>query len=94
MEAAIKAAHGAPVDLSGKLLNRLDLSGFDLHGANLQAAKINGCNLAGADFTGTKVARADFDAADFASAHIGVWVGRDAVVKLDKARNMDRAYVK
>ena len=45
VEAAITAAGSAPVDLSGKQLNRLDLSGINLAGANLLAARINGTKL-------------------------------------------------
>ena len=58
VEAAITAAGSAPVDLSGKQLNRLDLSGINLAGANLLAARINGTKLVGANLKGAKLDQA------------------------------------
>ena len=40
VEAAIRAAGGKPLDLTGKRLSGLDLSGLDLHGVVLRAARL------------------------------------------------------
>jgi hypothetical protein len=36
----------------------------------------------------------DFNGADVGSAHLETLSGREAAVNLDKARNLERAYVK
>jgi uncharacterized protein YjbI with pentapeptide repeats len=43
--AALAAARGKPLDLTGKRLSGLDLSGLDLSGAVLRAARLNHSKL-------------------------------------------------
>ena len=62
--------------------------------ADLSGSVLAGAALGGADLNGANVTDTDLNGADLASAHIETLVGRDAIVNLDKARNLDEAYAK
>ncbi len=75
--------------LIGAVLEFASFKGADLSGSILAGAKLGGADLNGANVTGM-----DVNGADLASAHIETMVGREAIVNLDKARNVDQAYAK
>jgi uncharacterized protein YjbI with pentapeptide repeats len=75
--------------LIGAVLEFASMRDTDLSGAILA-----GVMLAGADLKGANVTGADFNGADLNSAHLELLSGREAAVNLDKARNLEQAYLK
>ena len=74
VRAAVAAAHGGKVDLSGKDmsgddLSGLDLSGGDLAGADLSHANLHGVKLVDTDLTGARLVDADLTFAWFIRAN-------------------------
>jgi BTB/POZ domain-containing protein KCTD9 len=65
-----------------------------LRDADVSGAILAGCALAGADFRGANITGTDFNGADLDGTHLEQVSGRDAAVNLDKARNLQQAYVK
>lgn len=74
VHAAVDAAHGGKVDLSGKDMSGDDLTGLDLSGANLAGADLSHANLHGVklvdtDLTGARLVNADLTFAWFIRAN-------------------------
>jgi uncharacterized protein YjbI with pentapeptide repeats len=85
--------------LDGATLRHAGMLGAILEFASLRDADLSGAilaggALAGADLRGANVAGTDFNGTDLSSAHLELLSGREAAVNLDKARNLEQAYVK
>lgn len=92
MRTILRSAKLQGADFRGAKLGRADMEFAQLMGADLRDADFMGAELGGANLTEAKVAGLNLDNADLDSTTLKELQGRDEIVGLDRARNLNRAY--
>ena len=93
MRGILRSAKLDGANFTNANLSRAVLEFASLRDAIFKGARLDGSELAGADLQGADITDANFDNADVTSTRLVGLRGRDKALNLDRAKNLERAFL-